>query len=79
MWVGLAANAAAFLALYPPLGVEGAGWAMTAGLIARGAWIAAAFHRAARMPAAAVWTPRRGDALELRKAVGSALRGAPDR
>ena len=77
MWFGLGANAAAFFALYPPLGVEGAAWAMTAGLLARGAWIAAAFHRAAGMPPAAAWKPQRRDFHELRKAVRSAIRSRP--
>lgn len=50
IWIGLSANASLLFALFPILGVEGAAWALTGGMLGRGIFLAAMFRRIARVP-----------------------------
>ena len=77
--LGIGVDVAVLLALYPKLGVAGAAWALTCGLIGRLALLAWLFRRATGAGFAQTWTPRRGDGATmlaaLRNAVGQ-RRGA---
>lgn len=72
-YIGLTANAASLFWLYPRMGVNGAAWAMTAGMFARCVFLGAMFHRATGMTPAEVWLPRRGDFAYLRDSGRQAL------
>ena len=76
VFLGLCANLAALLLLYPILGVEAAAWAMTAGMMAGCIFLSLAFHRTTRTSLPAVWLPRPTDAAFLWAAGRSVLSGA---
>ena len=59
--LGIGVDVAVLLALYPGLGVAGAAWAMTCGLIGRLALLAWLFCQATGAGFARTWMPRRGD------------------
>ncbi len=63
--IGLCVNVVSFFVLYPPLGVQGAAWAMTLGMFCRMAYLAIAFHRATHMTLTSTWLPQRGDMVYL--------------
>ena len=50
MWLGLSANIILFFALYSKLGIEGAAWAMTGGLVFRSLYLTVMFRKATRLP-----------------------------
>lgn len=64
-YIGLTANAAALVLLYPQMGVGGAAWAVTVGMFARCIFLGVMFHRATRMTPAEAWRPRLGDFVYL--------------
>ena len=63
--LGLSANIMALLMLYPSLGLDGAAWAMTIGLVARSAFLVAAFRKVARIAWRDLWLPQRADGYRL--------------
>ena len=63
--LGLSTNVVAFFALFPQLGVAGAAWAMTIGLLVRSTYLWVMFHKISRMPWTSTWLPQRGDAAFL--------------
>ena len=65
VFLGLSANVGALLLLYPALGVKGAAWAMTTGMVCRFLLLSIMFHRATRMDWPSIWLPRRSDASFL--------------
>ncbi len=78
VWLGLTANIASFLALYPALGpalgIEAAAWAMTIGLIVRSAYLGIVFHRQTGATLRSIWLPRRADFAYLWTAGQSVVR-----
>ncbi len=73
LWLSLTVNIAASLVLYPMLGIRSVAWAMTAGLFARGVFLAVTFHRTTGLSWRSLWLPRRGDASFLWGLVRSML------
>lgn len=73
LWIGLIANIAAFFILYPPYGLTGAAYAFSIGMLLRGVFMAAVFHRSSGLPLLQTWLLRRGDVVflwaELRRAL----------
>ncbi len=75
VFLGLCANLAALLLLYPALGVAAAAWGMTVGMACGCLFLALVFHRTTGTGLLAVWLPRRSDASFLWAAGRSALSG----
>ena len=77
--LGIGVDVAMLLALYPRLGVAGAAWAMSCGLIGRLALLAWLFRQLTGVGFAQAWAPRRGDGaavLAAMRHLGGARRGA---
>ncbi len=73
LWMGLVANVATCLLLYPTLGVSSVAWGITVGLAARAVFLAFMFHRATGLSLQSLWLPRRNDATYLWKSLQVAL------
>ena len=69
VWLGLAASVALFFLLHPGLGIEGAAWAMTGGLLVRSLFLRTVFQATARMPLVSSVMLRGGDVVYLWTAV----------
>ena len=65
LWLSLTVNITASLALYPTLGIRSVAWAITAGLFARGLFLAVMLHRTTGWSWRSLWLPRRNDASFL--------------
>lgn len=76
MWIGLCANVFTFFALYATLGLVGMAWAMTIGLVCRTVYLVCMFSHASGMSWWSALLPRFGDALYVRDAGLSVIRGA---
>ncbi len=76
-WLGLSAHVVLLPALYPTLGLEGAAWAMTIGMIFRTVFLCFLFQRATGITPRSIWLPRRGDFVFLWTAVSHALSRRP--
>ena len=71
--IGLGVNITLVSLLYPHLGVAAGAWGMTGGLIARSAWLSAAYCRDAHTGLALGWLPQRGDAARIRSFAAEAM------
>ncbi len=73
LWLSLVVNIVASLALYPTFGLRSVAWAITAGLFARGVFLAVVFNRATGVSLRSLWLPCRSDANFLRNSLRAAL------
>ena len=65
IWISLPANVVLFFVLYPHLGLEGAAWAMTGGLVCRSLYLALMFRRVTRTPLISTLLLQRSDITYL--------------
>lgn len=78
--LGLCVNVGALFWLFPFMGVQGAAWALTIGMVCQCLFLTVVFSRLTGMSWRAVWLPRSGDATYLRESVWAVWeRGAEKR
>lgn len=65
VWIGIAANVLLFFLLHPRLGIEGAAWAMTGGLLIKSLFLRAVFQATAHTPIVSSVIPRSTDIVYL--------------
>lgn len=72
--VGMAVNLVSIFVLLPPMGLEGAAWAMTLGYVASSVILVAMFRRATGLPIRSAWVPTYGDVQLLAATLQDAMR-----